>query len=237
MTFYLIPGLGTDDRLFRNLRLEGHRRICLNWIEPADNEAISEYAQRLSSGISPTEPFALIGVSFGGMVAIEMAKTLHPEGVFVISSVTRRSQLPWYFRAIGRMRLHRLFSVTMIKQRPPFLRLLLGKMTPSERRLITDMLYQTSSRLLKWSVNEALMWKNEQVLSNVLQIHGSHDMLILPRYIGKAFLVEAGTHLMILQKAEIIERLITSNQSSRDVYTVGNGVRDVAQQTQCEPRS
>jgi len=214
VTFYLIPGLGTDGRLFENLKLDGHRRKTLSWIEPNDGESITEYAQRLSSAISFTEPFAFIGVSFGGMMAVELAKILGPQKVFIISSVATKSQLPWYFRAIGRIRGYRLVSGSIIKRITPFLHLVLGKMTALELSLISDMLRRTSSRLLEWSIKEALTWKNEQVPPNVLQIHGSDDRLFPSRYVEAGLRVEGGTHLMILQKTEIIERLITSNLSS-----------------------
>jgi len=65
--FYLIPGLGADERVFQFLRLRGEVHV-LRWL-PTQNaaEALPHYAARLAAAIPPEQACWLVGVSFGGV--------------------------------------------------------------------------------------------------------------------------------------------------------------------------
>ncbi|MCC6838309.1 MAG: alpha/beta hydrolase, partial [Bacteroidia bacterium] len=86
MNIYCIPGMGVNERLFRNLKLEGCRIHYIKWLTPFKNETLQQYAIRLSEQIDQSQPFCLIGVSFGGLCAIEISKKLNPAQTFLVSS-------------------------------------------------------------------------------------------------------------------------------------------------------
>ena len=70
MNVYTISGLGADESVFDDLT------ICtiphhLEWIDPKEGENIADYAQRMAQKIDVSQPFALIGLSFGGLIAID----------------------------------------------------------------------------------------------------------------------------------------------------------------------
>src|SRR5690349_4085773 len=96
---YLIPGLGADSRLFGRIQWpEGYSVTSLRWIEPADtDEPISEYARRMRGQLDSSTPFILIGVSLGGIMAIEIARYMKPEKIIIISSIKHRREKPFYF--------------------------------------------------------------------------------------------------------------------------------------------
>jgi pimeloyl-ACP methyl ester carboxylesterase len=71
MNAYFISGLGADKRIFSKLKLnEKINIIHIDWITHNKNESLAAYAERLSNVIDITQPFALVGVSFGGMIAV-----------------------------------------------------------------------------------------------------------------------------------------------------------------------
>ncbi len=72
MKMYLIGGLGADERVFKYLSLEFKTEI-IQWIEPMPKEKISAYALRVSQQINQNEEFGILGVSIGGIVAIEIS--------------------------------------------------------------------------------------------------------------------------------------------------------------------
>lgn len=75
MNVYFISGLGADKRIFSKLTLSAEFDIIhIDWIVPFSKETLVSYAKRLSKVIDVNNPFALIGVSFGGMIAVEIAK-------------------------------------------------------------------------------------------------------------------------------------------------------------------
>jgi hypothetical protein len=70
---------------------------------------IGQYAARMKSGISHERP-VLIGVSFGGMMAIEIAKFIPASTVILVSSIRGRGQRPTWMTVSGWLRLDRLVS-------------------------------------------------------------------------------------------------------------------------------
>lgn len=92
MRVYCISGVGADHRAFQRLNIPDHELIAVPWIEPLSNESLSSYANRLGASIDTKEPFALLGLSFGGMLAAEMAALLKPRKLILISSIASSSQ-------------------------------------------------------------------------------------------------------------------------------------------------
>ncbi|MDY7021951.1 MAG: alpha/beta hydrolase, partial [Cyanobacteriota bacterium] len=105
---YFISGLGADKRVFRRLKTEGYQPVHIDWIEPEKGESISDYAQRLATQIKSENPI-LVGLSFGGLIAVEMAKHLNPEKVILISSAKNHTEVPPYFKLFRWFPIHRIF--------------------------------------------------------------------------------------------------------------------------------
>lgn len=76
--------------------------IPIEWIEPTSNESIIYYSKRLSKVINTSEKFCVLGVSFGGLIAMEISKLLKPELTILISSVETKNQLRLLFRWFGK---------------------------------------------------------------------------------------------------------------------------------------
>ena len=78
---YLFSGLGADHRAFQYLDVPGYAMIHVKWIEQEKNETLERYVKRLAKQITMPNP-VFIGLSFGGMVAIEVAKIVATEKLF-----------------------------------------------------------------------------------------------------------------------------------------------------------
>lgn len=100
MKLYLIGGLGADKRVFEELDLKGATQV-MEWVSPTLEESLPDYVQRLLPQIDTNEAFALLGVSFGGIIALELAKKINPTLIFLISSVVTADQLPQNYVKIG----------------------------------------------------------------------------------------------------------------------------------------
>ncbi|MCB0490747.1 MAG: alpha/beta hydrolase, partial [Cyclobacteriaceae bacterium] len=93
MKLYCISGLGADHRIFANLQLNNVSVRHIHWEEPLPNHNLSDYAKTLLSQISDPEPI-LLGVSFGGLIAIEMTRWIKPLKIFLVSSIKTRNEMP-----------------------------------------------------------------------------------------------------------------------------------------------
>ena len=89
--FYLIPGLGADERVFQFLGLPGITHV-LKWLAPqTPTEPLPHYAARLAEAVPPGQACWLVGVSFGGVLALEVARLRPLARVVLVSSFAGRT--------------------------------------------------------------------------------------------------------------------------------------------------
>jgi len=201
MKIYAISGLGADQRVFQYLKLE-NEIAPIDWITPEKNESIENYAKRLSAVINTKEDFVLLGVSFGGLIAVEISKISNPVTTILISSAETKNELPKKFRMFGKGLLNLLPKRFFDIPRKPA-QLLFGT---KEVKLLNDILDDTDLYFAKWAVNQLVNWQNTSRLNSVLKISGEKDKVIPPSNTENESLIKGGEHFMIVDRAdEIIE--------------------------------
>src|SRR5688572_9407172 len=82
---YCISGLGADERIFANIKIEGTELVHLHWPQHDESDDMAAYAKKVSAMI-PDENPTLLGVSFGGMLAVEIAKQRSVSKAIIVSS-------------------------------------------------------------------------------------------------------------------------------------------------------
>ena len=206
-TLYLFSGLGADARVFQKLTFGNNNPVFINWIVPEKDELLSHYAGRLLSQLTAPNP-VLIGLSFGGLVAVEVAKQLATEKVILLISVKTRSELPPYFRAFGRTGLQRVLPAGLAKKPNRIKDWAFGITSPQTKKLLAEILHDTDPQFLRWAVGQLLRWQNKTVLPNLVHIHGNADRLLPIRFVEANYEIADGGHLMPLDKAEEISALL-----------------------------
>lgn len=202
---YLLSGLGADKRVFDFVDWSGFRINHVDWVDPLDNESIESYAKRLVKQIRTTRP-VLIGVSFGGMLSVEIAKLIDTEKVILISSARTKFDIPFYYRIAGRCRVNKLIPIRLLKTVNRFTFWFFGTKTESHKELLTVIIRETDNRFLKWAVDTIVNWRNTTRLTNLVHIHGSADR-ILPITSVDHKVIDGG-HLMIMDRGEELGTLI-----------------------------
>jgi pimeloyl-ACP methyl ester carboxylesterase len=202
---YLLSGLGADKRVFDFIDLSGFKVNHVDWVDPGDNESIENYAKRLLAQIKAERP-TIIGVSFGGMMAVEIAKQIQTEKIILISSAKTKFEIPFYFRVVGQLRIHKLIPTRIFKSVNRLTYWFFGTNKKKENELLRSIIQETDSRFLSWAVDKIVNWRNMTLLTNLTHIHGSNDK-ILP--LKKAdFKILNGGHLMIMNKGAEISGMI-----------------------------
>ena len=74
-----------------------------------------DYAVRLSGAIDKSNPFVLVGLSLGGIMAVEIAKGFRPALTIIICFAPLSSQLPFYYRLAGKVNLLWVIPPTFFK--------------------------------------------------------------------------------------------------------------------------
>lgn len=209
MKVYCISGLGADESVFEKIQFpRSFEKICLPWIEPEKKESLTEYALRLAVKIDQSEAFILLGLSFGGMVATVLTPLIKPKKTILISSITGRNELPWYFRTSGRMKLNTLLHMKTMMKAAPFALDILGAKTPIDKEYLKKMIAKASVNLVQWSIDKILNWDNRERPDGIIQIHGTNDLILPHTFTQPEYLVEGGNHFMIRNRAEEVNAII-----------------------------
>jgi pimeloyl-ACP methyl ester carboxylesterase len=206
---YFISGLGADRRAFQKIRLNDSFRVQhVEWIEPYQGETLSAYVKRLMEQIDLDSPFSLVGLSFGGVIAVEMAKVSKPEKIIILSSLSRSNELPKKFKLIGALNLHRLIPAPVYKKPTKIIAWFFGAKTNSDRKLLYEIFEDSSAVFLKWAVDKLLKWKNDFRPENLFHIHGENDQLLPLSCVAEDMSIPNAGHLMVLTHARLISGLI-----------------------------
>jgi pimeloyl-ACP methyl ester carboxylesterase len=211
MTIYFISGLGADRRVFSRLELPLTITVKnIDWIEPMDKESLHDYCKRLSVQIDLNDDIVLVGLSFGGMVAIEMEKMVHPKKIILVSSIATRDELPVHFRIVRMLGLHRIVSASVMRRMAPLAHWYFNARTRKEKSMLQTFLQTVSSRYLKWSINEVLHWNNRVRPKNLFHIHGTADRTFPYKHTHADALIKNGGHLMVYDKAKEVNAILLS---------------------------
>lgn len=208
MKVYFISGLGADKRAFYKIELPpGYEPVFLDWIMPLPNEDFASYATRFSKLINPNEDFILIGLSFGGMLASELAKLVNPKQLIIISSLSSYNELPWYFKLAGRVGLHKVVIPAIYKQ-ATILNRFMGTGDREMKAIVYSYVNNIDPEFIRWSLNVIVHWAHTERLQNLVHIHGSNDHLLPCKYVKANYVVENGGHLMVMNKADDVNRIL-----------------------------
>jgi esterase/lipase len=214
MYIYCISGLGADERLFRNLKLENAEIKYIHWIKPDHQDNVSTYAEKLIPQIDLTHPFALLGVSLGGILAVELSLKINPEKVFVISSLKSSKEFPIYIRFFRWTNIGYLITAKLLKSTKPIIQLLFGQMNASDKNLIYKMIDDADNDFTPWAAKAIIKWQSKDAeipFEKIVQIVGDKDLILKTIDIKNCHVIKDGTHLMILNKTHLINTIVDQN--------------------------
>src|SRR5436190_23824532 len=83
-----LPGMGATHELAAPQRSLLPSLEVPPWIPPHRRETLASYAARFAATLSRQPPDWIIGVSFGGFLALELAPLVRPRGVVLVASST-----------------------------------------------------------------------------------------------------------------------------------------------------
>ncbi|MFN8256541.1 MAG: alpha/beta hydrolase [Bacteroidales bacterium] len=206
---YLIPGQGSDYRLFKNLSFDtAYTLQYISWPLPAKDMTMTEFAKEISHQIDTTQKFILIGVSLGGMVATEICEYLHPEKTILISSAKCRNELPGRYKFQRKFPVYKIVPGRLAKLGAKILQPIVEPDRKNEKQTCKNMLKDKDPEFLKRTIKMILEWERMDYNSEIIHIHGDNDHTIPARNVKYNYLVKNGSHMMTLTKGEEISKLI-----------------------------
>jgi pimeloyl-ACP methyl ester carboxylesterase len=206
----LLPGIGLDDRLYATQRAEFPQIVVPDWLPPRFRESLPDYARRMAEAVDPAGPCYVGGLSFGGMVALEMSRHLDCRGCFLISSILSRDELPkwakflapWAWMLPPRCDLLGAVAGTAILWTA-------GGLLPKRWKQFCTHLSKTRSPMLPWACRAVVRWTpSEPFRCPIYRIHGENDPILPYRGAGADHLVPRGGHLLPLSHPFVVSEFL-----------------------------
>lgn len=206
-TIYFFSGLGADSSLFMNLKLPGYHKVYVSWIPAVPNESLTQYAGRIKSQITAENPY-LVGLSFGGIVAVEISKQIKVKKMVLISSVRIKAELnkrQFFFMKLG---LYRIIPAALINRTNFLTYRYFGAKSQNDKKALTKLLKSTDVTFFRWALKSIAYWDNKEVPERTIQIHGTADRVIASKLLHPDYRIKGGGHLMVFNRADTISKII-----------------------------
>lgn len=216
--FYLISGLGADERVFQRLipQLRGTVHY-LPWLPPNDpNEPLPAYAARMAETIPLDQRCWLVGVSFGGTVALEIARLRPLALVALVSSIPGADHLPALLKLIRATGVQNWLPPQLLHYMPRVGQWYFGVSNGPEYELFRRILQDQEPRYTRWAIRSLFRWDSRGIGPSV-QIRGSHDRVFPPGPAKIEYLIPGGTHFMVYSRADEVARIL--NQLAAEFRT------------------
>lgn len=208
MKVYFLSGLGADKTVFQFLDLEYCEPIFISWIKPLQNETLVSYALRLKDHYKVSDDAIICGLSFGGMLATEIAKEFSTSKVILISSSKTKYELPPVYRLGKYFSMHNFTPAPIQRWFMLTIKNSFGLKTSRYIKVYEELIKNADVDFNKWAVTALVNWNNTHVPGNITHIHGTTDKILPYKYVKCNYTIKQGGHLMIMEQASLISELL-----------------------------
>lgn len=213
---YLMPGMAASPLIFENIKLPEHqfKLHYLEWLLPEKNEALSDYAHRMTQKIKHDNS-VLLGVSFGGVLVQEMSKFITLRKLIIVSTVKSKEELPKRMHIAKSTKAYKLLPTGLASRIDLLAKYAYGDKIKKRINLYKMYLSVSDRTYLDWAIDKMLHWDGAECTPSVIHIHGDNDSVFPIKNITNCITINKGTHAMIIYKYkwfnENLPRIILDN--------------------------
>ncbi|MFT4876875.1 MAG: pimeloyl-ACP methyl ester carboxylesterase [Bacteroidia bacterium] len=202
---YILSGLGADERVFSRIKFpENHTH--LSWIENKSDESLQSYAARMAAKIEHSNPI-LIGLSFGGIVAQEIAAMIPVKELILISTIQNKKEKPWYFSQVAKLELVNYIPDFMLAKSNIFVAYAFSLNAKEDRTALDSCFDNTTAEHIKWAMKQIVNWEGVEYNTPTLQIHSRQDRIFRKeKSQAKSFI--SGGHFAVYTNADELNEVL-----------------------------
>lgn len=216
MEVFFLSGLGADKTVFQFLDLSYCQPVFIDWLPPEKNEPLQDYALRLKDKFIPDDA-TIVGLSFGGMLATEIAKQYSSVKPILISSAKTKSELPTIYTTGKYFPLHQWSPYKLQKWFMLQIKWFFGITSKKALKIYEEIIRNSNPAFNVWAVDAILNWNNSDVPNNIVHIHGTHDLVLPYKYVQCNYAVRKGGHLMIMEQADILSGFLKNIITNKEI--------------------
>lgn len=206
----VVPGLGADETLLEPQRRAFPDLVVLPWLAPEASESLVAYAGRMAALVPAGEPVLLAGISFGGMLAYEMAHHVRPRALLLIATCTRPDAIPWYNRALAGL----VPALPQSALRPPravwpLVAWGFGAGRGPGRAVVDHCVETAAPSFVCWGLGAIMRWRPSPPPDvRIVHVHGESDRFIPARNVAATHIVAGAGHLLNVTHAPALNEHI-----------------------------
>jgi pimeloyl-ACP methyl ester carboxylesterase len=196
----LLPGLGADCRQWQPQQHAFPGLVVPSWIPPLREDTLPSYAKRLAESLPAARSMVLGGSSFGGMVALELARFLSPKAVLLIGSCRSNESLnPVVLFLRPLLRHLPRWGIRICQPIAPLGVQTFRRLSPEFRRLSVKMFQDADPEFMRWAIGAILGWAPTPLTDvPVFHIHGKRDRMIRASKVAADVTLPDAGHLLNL---------------------------------------
>jgi hypothetical protein len=208
MKLYVISGLGADFKVLERIHFPDQLEVVfIDWLIPIKDEIFGDYVKKMAEKIDVSEPFSLLGYSFGGIIVQEIDKIKPAEKIVILGSIKSDKEKSRFIKFGEITKIPQFLPEKMFNLKSLMMYSFARKLVDPRNPKLMQYVKVTDQYYLKWSIEKISTWK-ANINPKVIQILGDKDIVFPPKYSKPEYIVEGGTHLFPATKSREVSRIL-----------------------------
>lgn len=210
MKLYIVSGLGADFKVLERLKFNDSVEVVfLSWLMPQKKETFKSYVRRMAERVDASEPFYLLGYSFGGILVQEIHKIKPAKKVVILGSIKSHREKSRLMKMGMFSKIPSYLPTGFYGQKSAILYMFIRKIFDPKNPKLLEYFNVRDPYYLKWSVEKVVEWHSEE-RSDVVQILGDKDIVFPIGNSSPDFVIKGGTHLFPATKHKEVSEILKS---------------------------
>lgn len=208
MKIYIVSGLGADFKVLEKLEFpKQYELVFIDWLIPEKNEPLDSYVKRMAEKVDDSEPFSLLGYSFGGIIVQEINRLKVAQKVVILGSIKSDKEKSKFIKTGEVTKIPRIFPISLFNDKAANVYSVVRKLFDPKNPTILQYFRVRDPYYLKWSVEKVSEWKFEEN-PEVIQILGERDIVFPLKYSRPNYVIKGGTHLFPVTKYKDVSKIL-----------------------------
>jgi hypothetical protein len=208
MKIYIVSGLGANFKVLERLEFpKQYELVFIDWLIPQKNESFDSYVKRMAEKVDDSEPFCLLGYSFGGIIVQEINKLKPAQKVVILGSIKSDKEKSRFIRTGEVTKIPRMLPVSLFNDKAANVYSVVRKLFDPKNPKILQYFKVRDPYYLKWSVEKVSEWKFDEN-PEVIQILGDRDIVFPVKYSKPNYVIKGGTHLFPATKYKEVSKIL-----------------------------
>lgn len=208
MKIYVISGLGADFTVLEKIQFPQHHEVVfIDWLIPLQNEGFIDYVKRMAEKIDDSEPFYLLGYSFGGIIVQEIHKIKPARKVVILGSIKSDKEKSRLIKTGQITRIPKILPLGLFNDKAANMYGVVRKLFDPKNPKLMQYFKVRDPYYLKWSVEKISDWKCEEN-PDVIQVLGDRDIVFPIKNSIPNYIIKGGTHLFPVTKCKEVSEIL-----------------------------